>query len=92
MCAEPVLRYTSATAAGAALADGLHRRRVVGEARAGTDAAVVDAGGRAVTFLERLVPAPLLSAALLALWLVLARSTSLGQVSSGSRSRSSCRS
>jgi multicomponent K+:H+ antiporter subunit E len=32
-----------------------------------------------VTFLKKLVPAPLSSAALLALWLVLARSTSLGQ-------------
>jgi multicomponent K+:H+ antiporter subunit E len=33
-----------------------------------------------VTFLKKLAPAPLSSAALLALWLVLARSTSLGQV------------
>lgn len=33
-----------------------------------------------MTFLRRLVPAPLLSAALLALWLALARSTSPGQV------------
>lgn len=33
-----------------------------------------------MTFVKRLVPAPLLSAALLALWLVLAREASLGQV------------
>jgi multicomponent K+:H+ antiporter subunit E len=33
-----------------------------------------------VTVFKRLVPAPLLSAALVALWLVLARSASLGQV------------
>lgn len=33
-----------------------------------------------MTFLGKLVPAPLLSVALLALWLVLARSASLGQV------------
>jgi multicomponent K+:H+ antiporter subunit E len=33
-----------------------------------------------VTFVKRLVPAPLLSAALLAVWLVLAREVSLGQV------------
>ena len=33
-----------------------------------------------MTFLKRLVPAPLLSASLLALWLALARSTSAGQV------------
>ena len=33
-----------------------------------------------MTFFKKLVPAPLSSAALLALWLVLARSTSLGQV------------
>jgi len=33
-----------------------------------------------VTLVRRLIPAPLLSAALLALWLVLARSTSPGQV------------
>ena len=33
-----------------------------------------------MTFVKRLVPAPLLSAALLALWLALARETSLGQI------------
>ncbi len=33
-----------------------------------------------MNFLERVVPAPLLSATLVALWLLLARSTSLGQV------------
>lgn len=33
-----------------------------------------------MTFLERLVPAPLTSAALLALWLVLARAVSAGQI------------
>jgi multicomponent K+:H+ antiporter subunit E len=37
-----------------------------------------------VTFLQKLVPAPLSSVALLALWLVLARSTSTGQVLIGS--------
>ncbi len=33
-----------------------------------------------MTFLNKLVPAPLLSAGLLALWLALARSTSVGQI------------
>lgn len=33
-----------------------------------------------MTFLERIVPAPLLSAALFALWLVLARSTHIAQI------------
>lgn len=36
-----------------------------------------------MTLVEKLVPAPLLSAALFALWLVLARSTSVGQVALG---------
>src|SRR5690606_29166429 len=39
--------------------------------------------GGAMTWLRTLVPSPLQSAALLALWLVLARSTSLGQVAWG---------
>src|SRR5690606_10461234 len=62
---------------GTARTGGVHRRGAVDEAGAGTDAAAGRGRGPAV---KRLLPEPLLSAGLLALWLMLARSTSGDQI------------